>query len=88
MTTGVRRGNDNEGPLVNVEPQEGVVGDDVPIPFEVVAGQEVVAVEEAPDREEDESDVLVGARLECPRVGWRLGVGASFRVQRDQQPRR
>ncbi len=92
MTTGVRRGNDNEGPLVDVEPQEGVV--DVPIPFEVVAGevgevlggQEVDASQEAHD-EGVESGALVGPRVERTGIRWRLGIGTTYGFQRDQQPR-
>lgn len=93
MTTGVRRGNDNEGPLVDVEPQEGVVGARVPIPFEGVAVeigecQEVDACQEAHVEEGVESVVLVGPRVERPGFRWRLGVGAPLRVQRDRPPRR
>lgn len=92
MTTGVRRGNDNEGPLVDVEPQDGVVGDDVPIPFEAVAVevlecQEVEAGQEA-HLEEVESGVHVGPRVERTGIGWRLGIRTPVRVQRDRQPRR
>lgn len=96
MTTGVRRGNDNEGALVDVEPQEGVgvrvIGLEV-LAVEVVQRQEVECQEvdarqEAHDQEV-ESGVHVGPRVQRTGIRWRrLGLGASLRVQRDRQPRR
>lgn len=81
----MRRGNDNEGPLVDVE-QEGIDADS----FEAgeVFALEVAPVEEVVQSKVLESPVRVGAHVERPPLGgWWLGVGAAFRVQRDRKPR-